>query len=151
MNAMTWYDHQTGSVWSQVWGQSIAGPLKGTTLDLIPASILPWASWKATHPRTLAMTNDKDGSDSHTHFVAPEHERTWIDYPKNVDKIVYALYALCVFLLVIDPFVHKHGPFAIIYIWGFYAFYGFIACVGLVIAAKWLRVIVMRPEDYYDH
>ncbi len=61
MNAMTWYDHKTGSVWSQVWGQSIAGPLKGTTLDLIPASIVPWASWKVEHPRTLAMTNDKDG------------------------------------------------------------------------------------------
>jgi len=41
MNAMTWWDHTTGSVWSQVWGQSISGPLKGTTLELIPASIVP--------------------------------------------------------------------------------------------------------------
>ena len=61
MNAMTWFDHTTGSVWSQVWGQSIAGPLKGTTLELIPAAIVPWAAWKAEHPNTLAMTNDKDG------------------------------------------------------------------------------------------
>ncbi len=61
MNAMTWWDHQTGSVWSQVWGQAIAGPLKGTTLDLIPASIVPWGTWKAEHPNTLAMTNDKTG------------------------------------------------------------------------------------------
>lgn len=61
MNAMTWYDHQTGSVWSQVWGQAIAGPLKGTTLDLIPAAIVPWATWKAEHPDTLAMINDKVG------------------------------------------------------------------------------------------
>ena len=61
MNAMTWWDHTTGSVWSQVWGQSIAGPLKGTTLDLIPASIVPWGTWKKNHPHTLAMTNDKGG------------------------------------------------------------------------------------------
>lgn len=61
MNAMTWYDHTTGSVWSQVWGQAIAGPLKGTTLSLIPASIVPWGTWKAEHPGTLAMTNDKTG------------------------------------------------------------------------------------------
>ena len=61
MNAMTWYDHTTGSVWSQVWGQAIAGPLKGTTLELIPASIVPWSTWKAEHPGTLAMTNDKTG------------------------------------------------------------------------------------------
>jgi hypothetical protein len=61
MNAMTWWDHETGSVWSQVWGQAIAGPLKGATLDLIPASIVPWGTWKAEHPDTLAMTNDKGG------------------------------------------------------------------------------------------
>lgn len=61
MNAMTWWDHKTSSVWSQVWGQAIAGPLKGTTLNLIPASIVPWGTWKAEHPHTLAMTNDKGG------------------------------------------------------------------------------------------
>ena len=61
MNAMTWWDHQTQSVWSQVWGQAIAGPLKGTTLDLIPASIVPWGTWNAEHPNTLAMTNGKTG------------------------------------------------------------------------------------------
>jgi hypothetical protein len=61
MNAMTWWDHTTGSVWSQVWGQAIAGPLKGTTLDLIPAAIVPWRTWKSEHPNTLAMTNDKTG------------------------------------------------------------------------------------------
>ena len=61
MNAMTWWDHQTDSVWSQVWGQAIAGPLKGTTLNLIPASITPWETWKREHPHTLALINDKDG------------------------------------------------------------------------------------------
>jgi len=46
--------------------------------------------------------------------------------------------------------IHKHGPFAIEYIWGFYALYGFVGCVFLVLAAKLMRVILMRPEDYYD-
>ena len=46
--------------------------------------------------------------------------------------------------------MHKHGPFAIEHVWGFYAIYGFVACVGLVLAAKLLRVILMKPEDYYD-
>lgn len=61
MNAMTWWDHQTSSVWSQVWGQAIAGPLKGTTLELIPAAIVPWSAWKADHPDTLAMLSGKEG------------------------------------------------------------------------------------------
>ena len=56
----------------------------------------------------------------------------------------------CALLVIIDILVPKHGPFAIEHWFGFYAFYGFIACVGLVIAAKGLRVILMKPEDYYD-
>ena len=28
--------------------------------------------------------------------------------------------------------------------------YGFVACVFLVLMAKLLRRILMRPEDYYD-
>jgi hypothetical protein len=74
MNAMTWYDHKTGSVWSQVWGQAIEGPLKGTTLELIPAAIVPWSAWKADHPDTLAMTDGKIGL-----FVREERPRAnWV-------------------------------------------------------------------------
>ena len=91
-----------------------------------------------------------DNKSEHHHFETPPHERTWIDDPKNVDRIVYALYGICALLVAIDPFVHKHGPFEIEHFIGFYAIYGFVACVGLVVAAKLLRVILMKPEDYYD-
>ena len=91
------------------------------------------------------MADNENGSDTHAHFETPEHERTWIDYPKNVDKIVYTLYTVCALLVLIDPFIHKHGPFQIIYIWGFYAFYGFLGSVGLVLTAKMLRVLLMKP------
>lgn len=74
----------------------------------------------------------------------------WLDNPRNVDRIVWVLYAVCAFLLAIDGFVHKHGPFAIEHWFGFYGIYGFVACVGLVLAAKEMRRILMRPEDYYD-
>ena len=52
--------------------------------------------------------------------------------------------------MLIDPFIHKHGPFAIEHWWGFYGIYGFVGCVFLVLAAKELRKLVMRREDYYD-
>jgi hypothetical protein len=35
-------------------------------------------------------------------------------------------------------------------VWGFYAIYGFVACVILVLVAKEMRKLVMRDEDYYD-
>jgi hypothetical protein len=60
MNAMTWYDHETESIWSQPWGRAIKGELKGVQLDLLPFQLTTWASWKADHPDTLVMINDLD-------------------------------------------------------------------------------------------
>ena len=74
----------------------------------------------------------------------------WLDEPRNVTKIVWALVAVCVALFFADGFYEKHGEVAIEYLFGFYGAYGFIGCVALVLAAKWLRTIVMRPEDYYE-
>ena len=74
----------------------------------------------------------------------------WLDNPRNVDRLVYAFYAVCGLLLVIDGFVPKHGPFAIEHIYGFYGIFGFVACVALVLIAKQLRRVLMRPENYYD-
>ena len=55
MNAMTWWDHETESIWSQPWGQAIDGRLKGVRLFLLPSQLTTWGAWKAEHPETLAM------------------------------------------------------------------------------------------------
>ena len=60
-NAMTWWDHETGSIWSQPLGEAIAGPLKGETLELLPVSLNDWSTWKAAHPRTVALDVDVGG------------------------------------------------------------------------------------------
>ena len=80
----------------------------------------------------------------------PREKRYWLDDPANVTRLVRVFYAVCAVLIAIDVFVPKHGPFAIEHWFGFYGFYGFIACVALVLIAKQLRRILMRPEDYYD-
>ncbi len=54
-NAMTWRDHDTGSVWSQPIGEAIAGPRKGQRIELLPSSLTTWASWRDAHPNTLAL------------------------------------------------------------------------------------------------
>jgi hypothetical protein len=78
-------------------------------------------------------------------------ERTyWLDDMRHVDLIVRALYAICALLLGADFLIEPHGPFAIERVFGFYGVYGFVCCFGLVIAAKGLRILVARPEDYYD-
>jgi hypothetical protein len=79
------------------------------------------------------------------------HEKAyWLDDPRNVDRLVFGFYVVCGLLLVIDIFIPKHGPFAIEHVYGFYGIFGFVACVALVLIAKQLRRVLMRPEDYYD-
>jgi hypothetical protein len=80
----------------------------------------------------------------------PDERRYWLDYPGNVTKIVWTLVAVCVALFFADASYHKHGYFAIEQVFGFYGLFGFIVCVALVLAAKWMRTFLMRPEDYYD-
>ena len=54
-NAMTWWDHDTGSVWSQPLGEAIIGPHKGERLELLTSSFTTWDEWSQAHPGTLAL------------------------------------------------------------------------------------------------
>lgn len=54
-NAMTWWDHDTGSVWSQPLGEAILGPRTGETLELLPSTLTRWSEWQELHPDTLAL------------------------------------------------------------------------------------------------
>lgn len=54
-NAMTWWDHDTGSIWSQPLGESIAGPRKGDRLELFPVQFTTWDAWREANPSTLAL------------------------------------------------------------------------------------------------
>ena len=73
------------------------------------------------------------------------------DKPENVQKVLRGFWGVLVALLVIDFFILKHPHFPWEYWPGFYAVFGFVACVCLVLAAKYiLRPLIKRKEDYYD-
>ena len=74
----------------------------------------------------------------------------WADKPEVKRLIRRVLYAVCVLLVVADFVVHRHISTDIERIPAFYPLYGFIALVGVVMAAKGLRRLVKRDEDYYD-
>lgn len=61
LNALTMFDHETESVWGQVWGKALFGPRAGQTLELLPATLAPWSTWRATHPHALAMSTGVGG------------------------------------------------------------------------------------------
>lgn len=73
------------------------------------------------------------------------------DKPKNVKLLLGCFYCALGLLLLVESIVHKHPHFAWETHYGFYAVFGFVACVALVLAAKYiLRPLVKRKEDYYD-
>ncbi len=81
-----------------------------------------------------------------------EQERQHIfDKPENVRRLLRLLYLACALLLAADLYIHRHVDHAWESLWGFYALYGFAACVSLVLLAKLLRKLLKRSEDYYDH
>lgn len=54
-NAMTFWDHDTGSVWSQPTGEAVAGARRGERLELLPVAYTTWQAWQEIHPGTLAL------------------------------------------------------------------------------------------------
>ena len=79
-----------------------------------------------------------------------DEKQYFFDKPENVKRMLNVFYVICGLLVVADFVVHRHIGFAWEKIPAFYAIYGFVACVLLVVLAKELRKAVMRKEDYYD-
>lgn len=74
----------------------------------------------------------------------------WADRPGNRQLIRRIIYVACALLVVADFVVHRHISTPIERVPAFYAIYGFAALVGVVLAAKGLRLLVKRDEEYYD-
>ena len=76
--------------------------------------------------------------------------KAWIEKRKNVVLMVRIFLAVSIVLLVLDLVIQRPDLFSWEGWFGFYGFFGYVACVTLVLAAKVLRKLVMRREDYYD-
>lgn len=79
-----------------------------------------------------------------------EQREYLFDKPRNVARLFRVFYAACVILLLLDFVLHRHVTHAWERLPGFYAIFGFVACVTLVLVAKEMRRVLMRGEDYYD-
>jgi hypothetical protein len=79
-----------------------------------------------------------------------ERKQYLFDRPRNVSRLFRVFYGACVLLLVLDFILHRHAAHAWERLPGFYALFGFVACVTLVLIAKQLRRLLMRREGYYD-
>lgn len=81
---------------------------------------------------------------------APDEPPGMWDKKRNVDRFLLGFYVALGILVALDLVIHRHVYHPWEALFGFHAWYGFAACWILVVVAKQLRRVLMRPEDYYD-
>ncbi|MDE3000973.1 MAG: hypothetical protein OXU79_18005 [Gemmatimonadota bacterium] len=78
-----------------------------------------------------------------------EHGKKRPEKAGNARTFHRALYAICALLLAADLVRVRYGHVAAEEWFGFHGWYGFVACVALVLIARALRAVLGRKEDYY--
>jgi len=72
-DALVMYDRTTRSLWSQIDGKAVAGPMKGERLAEVPSEQTTWGKWKRRHPGTLVLVKPTlRGSPYAGYFADPE-------------------------------------------------------------------------------
>lgn len=61
------YDRQTNSLWSQLMGQAISGPMKGQRLRYLPVTHTRWDDWRQAHAATRVLTTATGAQRSYSH------------------------------------------------------------------------------------
>jgi cytochrome c oxidase subunit IV len=79
-----------------------------------------------------------------------DDKRYIFDDPGNVNRLLRGFYIVCGLLFGLDFIIHRHISLNWEHLPGFYAIFGFVACVLLVLVAREMRKVLMRREDYYD-
>ena len=89
MNALVMYDHQTDTLWSQFLSKGVEGPLKDTSLEVVPATQTTWQAWQELHPDTKVLRKTSSVStDSYVNYY--ESGRAGVHGQFNPDDRLYA-------------------------------------------------------------
>lgn len=86
----------------------------------------------------------------HSDAVAPLAEKLlWVDTRSGVNRLIIALVILCVFLFGMDFVWHRHVKVPGEELTGFHAIAGFVSFTVIVVAARLLRLVIKRNENFY--
>jgi uncharacterized membrane protein YhdT len=80
-----------------------------------------------------------------------ESDKHWLVRKKSI-LLFWRVGMVILFLLVIaDFFVHAHPYFGVDGTFGFYSWFGLTTCIGMVLFAKGLGILLKRKDTYYDN
>lgn len=73
----------------------------------------------------------------------------WVESPRTPSLLLFAVIAICAFLIGADLVVHRHEYIELAGITGFYGLWGFGAFAFAVLSGWPLGKLLRRSEDYY--
>ena len=112
------YDRQTRSLWGQISGEAIAGPLAGKTLNQIQATITEWAIWREAHPDTRALSTNTGSGMRYQGSAYTDYEKSdQLMFPVKIREfgihpktVVFGLQHNDEALAVIGDHLQDHSP-----------------------------------------
>ena len=88
-NTLIMYDRETDSLWPQIIGEAVEGPLTGSQLEFVGAVHTTWAEWSAENPTTVALVKGYSGNyDNYDGYY--ESSRTGVIPETHQDERLYA-------------------------------------------------------------
>ena len=81
---------------------------------------------------------------------APDEKDHWLVRPSTIRLLWVVFIVILALTLVPNLIVAPYAEFGIDGTFGFFAWYGFVACVIMVFGAKALGVFLKRKDTYYD-
>ena len=74
----------------------------------------------------------------------------WLVRPSSI-RLLWRVFIAVLALTVLAEFFVAHDPhFRVEEVAGFGAWYGFLACAGMIVFAKGLALFLKRPDTYYE-
>ncbi len=79
-----------------------------------------------------------------------ERNKHWLLRRATIRKCWLLLYLVLGLTLLAELFIPNKGHFGIDGSFGFSAWFGFLACLLMVVFARLLGYLIKRSDDYYD-
>lgn len=74
----------------------------------------------------------------------------WLVRPSTIRLLWWVFGVILALTVIAQIFIHLHEYFTLDGFFGFYAIFGFVSCLAMVVFAKLLGVFLKRPDTYYD-
>ncbi|MEX1197253.1 MAG: hypothetical protein WEB57_05270 [Pseudohongiellaceae bacterium] len=91
------------------------------------------------HPAQKAADSRPDESELH-----------WLVRPSTIRRLWWIFGAVLALTVLAQLPVEVHDYFGVDGWFAFYALFGFLSCVAMVVFAKLLGYVLKRPDSYYD-